>query len=328
MVSNPRVSVVMSVYNGGAYLAEAIESILSQTYINFEFIIVNDGSTDDSYALLKKYQEKDKRIILISRENKGLIFSLNEGISLAKGEYIARMDADDVSLPERFEEQVKILDKKQDVVVCGSWRTDIRPPLNERITKYFINDREIKAHLVMSSCFAHPAVMIRKRVLFANNIRYDPRFKSVEDYHLWTQLARLGKFYNIPKPLLKYRILEASVTRIAERDSEKRYLLSKDVYQEAMGLVGMSLSEADKRLHFIITNNQRVKSSLVDRRELKDYFDRIVASNKIRNGVDESALYYILGRRWLYYTVCHRKLGAIFSRYFIFGLINVFIWRR
>ncbi|HIP11775.1 MAG TPA: glycosyltransferase family 2 protein, partial [Arcobacter sp.] len=105
-MKNPMVSVLLSVYNGEKYLDEAIESILNQTYQDFEFIIINDGSTDKSLEIIEKYKKEDNRIVVISRENKGLIYSLNEGISQAKGKYIARMDADDISLATRFEEQV------------------------------------------------------------------------------------------------------------------------------------------------------------------------------------------------------------------------------
>lgn len=98
MINNPTISVVISVYNGEKYLSEAIESVLNQTYKDFEFIIINDGSTDNSLEIIKKYQNQDERIVLISRENKGLVSSLNEGIEKAKGKYIARMDADDICL--------------------------------------------------------------------------------------------------------------------------------------------------------------------------------------------------------------------------------------
>ena len=110
----------MSVYNGEKYLAEAIKSILNQTYKNFEFIIVNDGSKDNSVEIIKNYMKKDNRIVLIDRENKGLPYSLNEGISIAKGQYIARMDADDISLSNRFEKQIKYMEENK-IDVCGSY---------------------------------------------------------------------------------------------------------------------------------------------------------------------------------------------------------------
>ena len=103
----PKISVVMSVYNGEKYLTEAVESILKQSFFDFEFIIINDGSSDKTQEILQRFQKEDKRIRVVSRANKGLIYSLNEGVKMAQGEYIARMDADDVSRPERLQKQLK-----------------------------------------------------------------------------------------------------------------------------------------------------------------------------------------------------------------------------
>jgi len=118
-INMSKVSVIMSVYNGEKFLSQAIESILSQTFIDFEFIIINDGSHDGSLDIIRSYH--DQRMKLISRENRGLISSLNEAISLANGQYLARMDADDVSLPERLARQVSFLDNHSEIAVCGTW---------------------------------------------------------------------------------------------------------------------------------------------------------------------------------------------------------------
>ena len=216
------ISVILPVYNGEKYLKEAIESILNQTYKDFEFIIINDGSTDKSLDIIEKYKKEDERIIVISRENKGLIATLNEGIEKAKGKYIARMDQDDISLSNRFEEQLKIMENDKEIVVCGSWINVFGENRKEKISKYFQYDKEIKANLIMSCCFAHPSVMMRRDAFLDNNIWYDENFKNAEDYHLWTQLARVGKFYNIPKVLLNYRFLETSITRVADKNESKR----------------------------------------------------------------------------------------------------------
>ena len=111
MIDNPLVSVVMPVYNAQKYLNKAIDSILAQTYKDFEFIIINDGSTDNSLQIIKKYQKKDKRIIVKNKKNKGIVAALNDGIKLSRGKYLARMDADDISLPSRFEVQVNFMEK-------------------------------------------------------------------------------------------------------------------------------------------------------------------------------------------------------------------------
>ena len=324
---NPKISVVMSVYNAEKYLDEAIESILKQTYKDFEFIIINDGSIDKSLEIIEKYKQQDERIVLISRENKGLIASLNEGIEKARGKYIARMDADDISLPKRFEEQLKIMENDKEIVVCGSWINVFGENRKEKISKYFQYDKEIKANLIMSCCFAHPSVMMRRDAFLDNNIWYDENFKNAEDYHLWTQLARVGKFYNIPKVLLNYRFLETSITRVAEKEVEKRYQVVKNIFQEALNILDTNLSEDEKKLHFIISDNIRTNANKVLLSDLKNYFKKIVKANDRLKKVDSGSLRRVLGRRWLYNFICHKEFNAIFSSYFWYGVASV-IGRR
>lgn len=320
---NELISVILPVYNGEKYLKEAIESILNQTYTNFEFIIIDDGSKDSSLEIIKEYEKEDERIIVISRENKGLIATLNEGIEKAKGKYIARMDQDDISLPNRFEEQLKIMENDKEIVVCGSWVNVFGENRKEKISKYFQHDKQIKANLIMSCCFAHPSVMMRRDAFVDNNIWYDENFKNAEDYHLWTQLAKVGKFYNIPKVLLNYRFLETSMTRVAEKEVEKRYQVVKNIFQEALNILDTNLSEDEKKLHFIISDNLRTKINKVSTNDLKNYFDKIVKANDKLKKVDSIALNKVLGRRWLYNFICHKEINVIFSKYFWFGLLSV-----
>uniref|UniRef100_UPI0011E6F564 glycosyltransferase family 2 protein n=1 Tax=Campylobacter concisus TaxID=199 RepID=UPI0011E6F564 len=297
---NPVVSVVMSVYNAEKYLDDAIQSILKQTYKNFEFVIINDGSNDRSLEIIKKYKNEDDHIILISRENRGLISSLNEGIAKARGEYIARMDADDISLPFRIEKQLQVMEHDKNIVVCGSWINIFGENINEKVARYFEHDKQIKANLLVSCCFAHPSVMIRKDALTNNNILYDERFKNAEDYYLWTQLAKVGKFYNIPEILLKYRFLETSITRLSDRDFSKRYNILKDTFKEALKAVDLNITEEDMKIHFIISDNARIKNNKIELKHIKNYFDKILKASENKRVVDLATLKQVLGRRWLY----------------------------
>lgn len=320
---NPVVSVVMSVYNAEKYLDAAIRSILEQTYNNFEFIIINDGSNDRSLEIIKKYKNEDDRIVLISRENRGLISSLNEGIVNARGEYIVRMDADDISLPFRIEKQLQVMEHEKDIVVCGSWINIFGENINEKVARYFEYDKQIKANLLVSCCFAHPSVMIRKDAFTNNNILYDERFKNAEDYYLWTQLAKVGKFYNIPEILLKYRFLETSITRLSDKDCSKRYNVLKDIFKEALKAVDLNISEEDMRIHFIISDNARIKNNKIELKRIKNYFDRILKASENKKVVDLTTLKQVLGRRWLYNFICHKDISAMFCSYFWFGVSSV-----
>ena len=119
-IPTPTISVVLPVHNGAKYISEALDSILCQTYSDFEFIIIDDGSMDDTYEILQRYQAMDNRINIVSRKNKGLIETLNEGVDLARGKWLARMDSDDIALPYRFERQLKMLES-MGADICGSW---------------------------------------------------------------------------------------------------------------------------------------------------------------------------------------------------------------
>ena len=211
MSKTPLISVVMSVYNSEKYLTEAIESILNQTYENFEFIIVNDGSTDNSLEIIKEYIRQDERIVLIDRENKGLPYSLNEGINIAKGKYIARMDADDISLPERFEKQIEYM-KKNELDSCGSYIKVFSENSNKTIVrKNPINHKDIKFTLLFFSCLAHPTVMFKKVVF--DKVQYHIDYKVAQDYQLWVEISMAGfKIGNIPEVLLNYREHEAQAS--------------------------------------------------------------------------------------------------------------------
>lgn len=196
-------SVVMPVYNAERFLDEAIESILNQTYQNFEFIIINDGSKDRSLEIIEKYKAKDERIVLISRENKGLVVSLNEGIEKSKGQYIARMDSDDISLLNRFEEQINLLIQNTyiDIVGCNYQLIDENSKIKGDIVKVPISNEDILLSLCYTVPFAHPSVMIRKSVF--EQVKYEDN--PTEDYLLWTQIYNGENFANIEKPLLHYR---------------------------------------------------------------------------------------------------------------------------
>jgi glycosyltransferase involved in cell wall biosynthesis len=214
----PAISVVMSVYNGEKFLIEAIESILNQTFSDFEFIIINDGSTDESLKIIEEYVLRDFRIRLISRVNKGLIPSLNEGVANARGEWIARMDADDISLPDRFEKQLAWL-KKTQADICGGWIKLIgsRP---HKVRRYYESDEAIKLSLLFGPAFAHPTIMLRTCLAKANP--YCEESLYVEDYELWTRLGKLGaKMTNYPAVILRYRIHPMQITALKEQQQRE-----------------------------------------------------------------------------------------------------------
>ena len=227
----PLVSVIMSVYNGEKYLVQAIDSILNQTYQNFEFIIIDDCSTDNSSHILQEYAQKDSRIKIIKKEKnigiKGFIKNLNLGISIAKGKYIARMDADDISLPERFQKQVDFLENNPEITLVGAQLNLINE--QNKITGEAIaalQHRDIVKRITSQIQLFHPVIMFRKD----QNIQYREKFLYCEDYDLYLNLITQGKkLANINEKLLNYRILANSISR-KDDVFTKKLMLEKALY--------------------------------------------------------------------------------------------------
>lgn len=233
MNKEPLVSVVMPVYNAEKYVSEAVQSILNQTYNNFEFIIINDCSTDSTPKILEEFQSKDDRIKLIhNNKNLRICKSLNKGIKIAQGKYVARMDADDFSYPGRLALQVNFMESHPDVVVLGGEMDIING--SGKITgerRYAQTDKELKKTIFRYSPFSHPTIMVRKKALDRTNL-YNPDFVHAEDLDLYFQLGRYGEFANLSDKVLKYRILESGTTTSRLRDMETKTLKIRKKYYE------------------------------------------------------------------------------------------------
>jgi glycosyltransferase involved in cell wall biosynthesis len=207
----PTVSVLMPVHNAERYLAEAVESILGQTFTDFEFLIIDDGSTDRSRAILERYAARDGRIRLTSRPNTGYTVALNEGLGLARGELVARMDADDVALPERVARQVEYLRAHPEVVCVG---TAVR--FIDAAGRFLreghpgMDNDEIQERALAGDCpLNHPSVMMRRAAVEAVG-RYHPEFEPAEDLDLWLRLGEVGRLTSLADALMKYRQHAAS----------------------------------------------------------------------------------------------------------------------
>ena len=268
----PLVSVILPVFNAEKFVAQAIESILQQTFTDFELIVIDDGSNDRSLEILKKYASSDKRITIISRENRGLVASLNQGIAAACGQWIARMDADDIALPQRFERQLQWL-AKTDADICGSWVKLFGTP-DRRVIKHPQTDEAIKMKMIFCTPFAHPAVMIKTE--FIKQLRYNKVWEKCEDYDLWERATRAGgKMINVPEILLLYRQhkKQISTTAFAKQQQlsqkiQRRYMeyifavmkLEKEWIDEVLKLRDPSpdkpnMNHVDSALGALLQNN-------------------------------------------------------------------------
>jgi glycosyltransferase involved in cell wall biosynthesis len=201
-IDHPRVSVALPVHNCERYVAEAIESILAQTFTDFEFLIVDDGSTDGSLAILQRYAARDQRIQLVSRPNTGYLVALNEMLARARGEYVARMDADDIALPERFDHQIRYLEDHPECVMVGSRVTLIDPDgapimvMGEALTHEEIDNALMMAQ---GQLVYHPVVMFRRQVVLDLG-GYRPEYYTTEDLDLFCGWRRWGGSSTWPSP--------------------------------------------------------------------------------------------------------------------------------
>ncbi|WP_409344184.1 glycosyltransferase family 2 protein [Paenibacillus sp. MBLB4367] len=206
----PKVTVLMPVYNGERYLRESIESILNQTFTDFKFLIINDGSTDKSVEIIEEY--KDSRIQLIHNSNNiGLIATLNKGLDLSEGDYIARMDCDDISLPRRLEIQVNFMDNNNDISVCG---TGIEIIGHKSFSPYIVsNYNKIKNYLVVDDCITHPTAVLRTAVIKENQYYFDKNYVHAEDYEYFQRISEKYKIENLNEILLQYRLSPEGISR-------------------------------------------------------------------------------------------------------------------
>lgn len=229
-MNSPLISVVLPVYNAEQYVKDTIKSILIQSYQNFELIIINDGSTDNSEEYIVQF--KDTRIKYIKNEkNLKLIQTLNLGLSVAKGKYIARIDADDIALPNRFEKQIDFLENNLEYGIVGSFAETFGSK-KEKLT-FVQEDLEIRFALLTHNPFVHSSVMIRNQILIKNKLSFDLNQLHVEDYDLWIKILKYSKGKILPDILIKYRIHESQISvvhnniqEINTKKIQKYYLTS------------------------------------------------------------------------------------------------------
>lgn len=208
----PRVSVLMPVFNSAQFLSASIASVLNQTLADIQIVAINDGSSDDSGAILNRLATTDRRIEVYHRPNRGVVATLNEGIELCHGEFIARMDADDIALPQRLEQQLIHMQSRPATLALGSAIQYIGPDGLTTVRTYPpLAASDIYAELPRRNCISHPTVMFRKAAVQAVG-GYRPPYIHAEDYDLWLRLRSSGNLENLPQVLLQYRIHQGQIS--------------------------------------------------------------------------------------------------------------------
>lgn len=243
----PHVSVLMPAFNAESYIAKAIDSVLAQTYPNFELVVINDGSIDLTAKVVESYS--DSRLRLINKpKNEGLAFARNAGLKAAKGRYVAWLDADDFAHPRRLERQVRILERMPLVGLCGSWvRTVGLEP--EQTWRYPRRHEYIRANMMFDDPLATSAVMMRRSIAINNGLVFNEENAPAEDYDYWEQYARVAHVINVPQVLAFHRIHESQTST---RDAHRTRSAVRRIQERQLERLGLTLNDSDWEIHELI----------------------------------------------------------------------------
>ncbi len=286
------VSVLMTAYNAENYIKDAIQSILEQTYSDFEFVIINDGSTDKTLEIIQSFD--DKRIRIINEGKFGYYKAKRRLIEEAKGKYIAIMDADDIADKNRFEAEVDFLDKHPDFGLVGTnatWIDNQNSPFGEGFN-FAYSPEELKCRLLFHNCFVHTSVLIRKSILDDHHLNY--KELAGEDFDMWIQISKYSKIYNIPKPMLRYRIHQGNMIH------SNWYKLDDGLFsiikEQLFYYFQSKINNSDVDIHYSLINFSRM-NQLSELPNIYEWLKKIITLNDDSKAYNPMALKKVLSER-------------------------------
>lgn len=301
-----KISVLMPCYNCEKYIAEAIDSIIAQTYKNWQLLIIDDGSSDQSVDIIRKYMRLDSRILLYENEkNKGVVYTRNKALSMCEGEYIAFMDADDRSSGDRLDAECKFLDENPHISAVGGLYQLINEEGREIPTKKIeaYSDCQIRAHMLFHNVIANGTVMIRRDFILQNKLKYDENLKSTEDYRFWVDVLQVGKLQNLNHVFQFYRVHEGSLEHSGDNQIESNRKKALYSTRECMlTLLQIELSEEEKEVLFTFLEQPSSKMSSDRRKKLKLIFEKLEkqSGNMSRELADEFHKQICLWKKYTY----------------------------
>lgn len=306
MKTNPIISVIMPVYNAQTYLRECIDSVLNQRFSDFEFIIIDDCCTDNTVTIISSYT--DARIKIFKNEtNLGLTKSLNRAIELAQGKYIARMDADDICLPARFEKQFQLLEANPQIGLCGTWYENFGDRIGT--AKYNTTHNEIVFGLLYQSQFCHPTVMLRKEILDKHHLRYDTEFTTAQDYELWSRMAHVCETANVPEILLRYRFHTESVS---SKKKEQQLQNRNKIIANQFAKMGVAISNEEIEL-FTRFCHSKFDFAVEEINRLEIFLVKAIAANNISGFLKKELFADFVEEKWFH--VCYNSTTLGTQRY-------------
>ncbi|RZJ85954.1 MAG: glycosyltransferase family 2 protein, partial [Hymenobacter sp.] len=289
--SAPLVTVLMGVYNTATYLREAIDSILNQTFTDFEFLIYNDGSTDNTADVVRSYT--DPRIVFFDNPvNRSVSPNMNEGIDRARGRYILRMDGDDIAHPERIAKQVAYMEAHPEVGLCGSAVRYIGA--SEAVVPVPMDNDTIRYTMWLQNSFYQPSVIIRTKVLLDTNLRYDASYECAEDYKLWSDMCWVTQVHNLADVLLDYRIHPHQISR---RRSLGQQQVSARIRKEQMDRLNIRLKPAQEAAFELLTVAEPQNFTLVEYEQIVTLLEDF-GTQAQQSAVPVQTVYQVLGQHW------------------------------
>jgi glycosyltransferase involved in cell wall biosynthesis len=299
----PRVTVLMPVFNAAPFLEESIRSVLGQTLRELELIVVNDGSTDESGRIARDLAATDRRVLYLEQSNQGASAARNHGLAIARADYIAAADADDIQLPQRLARQVAFLDRRPDISVCGGWLEPFGANAGP-VCRYPTDDARLRCQLLFDCPIAHPTVMFRREVMARHQLLYRAEFTVAHDYDLWVRAASHCQFANLPEVLVRYRQHAAQLTS-RHRDDRVR-TETRQLWALQLGRLGLTCTPDDLAVHERLSFWQtRFVPEEVE--AAGDWLARVMAANAKTGVYPAPEFARTLGRRW--HWVCANAVG-------------------
>jgi glycosyltransferase involved in cell wall biosynthesis len=294
-MKTPKVSVVMPVYNGEKHLNASIKSILEQEFRDFEFIIINDGSTDNSLPIIHSY--KDNRIRLVDFKKKsGLISALNVGFESATGQYAARMDCDDISSSNRLKVQVSFMNKHAVIGACGSFYYLLRGK-KKALVDLPVYNKDIQSFLLFNSPIAHPTAMLRMNLIRKFKLYYSSMYTYAEDYDLWSRISLYADLANISIPLLTYRMHEKQIST-ASSSHEKKVESVSAIRKRHLMNFGINPSGQELVIHNLISDGL-IAANINEIQHAEQWLKKLISLNNTNNAFDNNSFQKIVMERWL-----------------------------
>lgn len=303
------VSVLMAVHNEKeAFLRTAVGSIFGQTYPHIELIIVDDASGADCQAVVDDLCNGRKNVKLLHNEtNLGLTKSLNRGLALAEGEFVARMDADDFSLPTRIEKQVGYLVEHPDIDIVGTGVVSFGTESIFMSPAYGYSNDAVQCCLFFSSALCHPSVMIRKHFLDANGLKYDENVRTGQDYDLWERCSVYGRLAVMSEVLLYYRTHSAQISSTSNKNQNET---SEMVQKRRLGRLGINPTDKEYRCHQLLAGNT---DKMITNQDVKSWIDKVLQNNQSKKLVNQGILERDLKRRYVLYKLRNRVVLKNFA---------------